>query len=158
MATDGRGAFTRCGPRGLRTRRDARRDSRGRRERLVTGLLSVAALLSAGFVVGRRAPELGSLSAPRSGRVSLAVELVALFLLAALSTRVLLLAAATDLDLWDAWAMWGPKAHALFVEGDIWGPVFSDREYVMQHPEYPVLLPVRSVRCRRMRSAASTRR
>ena len=37
--------------------------------------------------------------------------------------------------------MWGPKAHALFVEGDVWGAVFREPAYLMQHQEYPILLP-----------------
>ena len=51
------------------------------------------------------------------------------------------LAAATPLDQWDGWAIWGSKAHALYAGGDVWSPVFTEPEYVMQHQEYPVLLP-----------------
>ena len=61
--------------------------------------------------------------------------------LALLSVRILALASATGLEGWDGWAMWGPKAHALFVEGDVWGPVFTESPYLMQHQEYPVLFP-----------------
>ena len=61
--------------------------------------------------------------------------------LAVLSARILRLAAASDLNQWDGWAMWGPKAHALFAEGDVWGAVFREPAYVMQHQEYPILLP-----------------
>ena len=35
----------------------------------------------------------------------------------------------------------GPKAHALYVEGDVWGSVFREPAYLMQHQEYPILLP-----------------
>ena len=106
-----------------------------------TGVLAVAALLVAWVVLRGRTPGLGELELPRSGTVARALELASLVLLAVLSVRILRLGAATGLDVWDGWAMWAPKAHALYVEGDVWGPVFTDPAYGMQHEEYPVLLP-----------------
>ena len=106
-----------------------------------TGVLAVAALLVAWVVLRGRTPGLGELELPRSGTVARALELASLVLLAVLSIRILRLGAATGLDVWDGWAMWAPKAHALYVEGDVWGPVFTDPAYGMQHEEYPVLLP-----------------
>ena len=108
---------------------------------LVTGALAVAALLLAWLVVRRRPPGIGSLSPPRPGTAGRAFELVSLAVLAVLSVAIVRLNAATGLDAWDGWAMWGPKAHALFVEGDVWGPVFTQPEYVMQNQQYPILLP-----------------
>jgi hypothetical protein len=72
---------------------------------------------------------------------ALAVELAFAPLYAALAYGIVRLSAATPLDTWDGWAIWAPKAHALFADGDVWGPVFRQPEYVMQHQEYPVLLP-----------------
>jgi hypothetical protein len=107
-----------------------------------TGALVVVALLVAAVALRRRRPDTGSLSPPvEVGPVGRAVELVALVLLAVLSVGIVRLYAATDLTQWDGWAMWAPKAHALFVDGDVWGPVFRDPAYLMQHQEYPVLLP-----------------
>jgi hypothetical protein len=104
-------------------------------------ILSVAALVVAWALLRRRTRDNGELAPPRSGAIGRALELGGLALLAVLSLQIVRLGAATELDAWDGWAMWGPKAHALFVEGDVWGPVFSDQSYFMQHPEYPVLLP-----------------
>ena len=108
---------------------------------LVTGALAVAAVLVAWLVVRRRPPGIGSLSPPRPGTAGRAFELVSLAVLAVLSVAIVRLNAATGLDAWDGWAMWGPKAHALFVEGDVWGPVFTQPEYGMQNQQYPILLP-----------------
>jgi hypothetical protein len=104
---------------------------------VLTGL----GLVLAWAVVRRRRPSSGELRPPRSPATGRALELAVLALLAVLSVQIIRLAAATRLDAWDGWAMWGPKTHALFVEGDVWGPVFGSTEYFMQHPEYPVLLP-----------------
>jgi len=107
-----------------------------------TGALVVAALLVAAVVRRRRGLGVGSLAAPTGqGAVGRGLELVALVALGVLSVSIARLYAATDLTQWDGWAMWAPKAHALFVEGDVWGPVFRDPAYLMQHQEYPVLLP-----------------
>jgi len=76
-----------------------------------------------------------------SGRLGRFVELVALLCLAGLSVAIVRLAAATGLDQWDGWAIWGAKAHGLYEGGDLWSPVFTEPEYFMQHQEYPVLLP-----------------
>jgi hypothetical protein len=107
-----------------------------------TGSLSLVALLVA-VLAGRRwgRGSIGTLSPSRSGVPGLALELGCLALLAVVSVRIVRLGAATGLEAWDGWAMWAPKAHALYVQGDVWGPVFADRAYGMQHPEYPVLLP-----------------
>lgn len=107
-----------------------------------TGAFVVVALVVATVALRRRRPDTGSLAAPvAAGPVGRALELVALVLLGVLSVGIVRLYAATDLTQWDGWAMWAPKAHALFVEGDVWGPVFRDPAYLMQHQEYPVLLP-----------------
>jgi hypothetical protein len=108
---------------------------------LSTGPLVVGALLIARLSLGSRRPTLASLSPPRPGSLARILELVCLAGLAVLSVGILRLAAASSLDGWDGWAVWGPKAHALFVEGDVWGPVFREPAYLMQHQEYPVLLP-----------------
>jgi hypothetical protein len=84
---------------------------------------------------------MGALRAPRTSFPALTVELAFASLYAALAYGVVRLAAATPLDTWDGWAIWAPKAHALYAQGDVWGPVFREPEYVMQHQEYPVLLP-----------------
>lgn len=47
----------------------------------------------------------------------------------------------TPLEAWDGWEIWGAHAHALFVEGDVFSPVFRDPAYASQHPDYPVLFP-----------------
>jgi Dolichyl-phosphate-mannose-protein mannosyltransferase len=104
-------------------------------------ILTVSALVVGWFLTRGGTPRSGDLSPPRSEATGRVLELAALVLLAVLSVQILRLGAATDLYAWDGWAMWGPKTHALFVEGDVWGPVFSDPSYSMQHPEYPVLLP-----------------
>ena len=108
---------------------------------LTTGALVLVALTLAGWILRSRRPGLGTLVPPRSGRTSVALELACLGALAALSVGILRLAAASDLEAWDAWALWGPKAHALFVDGDAWSPVFREASYEMQHQEYPILLP-----------------
>ena len=108
---------------------------------LATGVMAMVVLATAWFVLRRRRPTLGSLAAPRQGLAGRVVEVVALGALAVLSVAVVRFNAATGLDIWDGWAMWGPKAHALFVDGDAWGPVFREPAYMMQHPEYPILLP-----------------
>jgi hypothetical protein len=108
---------------------------------LSTGVLAGAALLVLALVVRRWPPSIGSFSPLRSGKGGRALELACLAGLALLSVRILALASATGLEGWDGWAMWGPKAHALFVEGDVWGPVFTESPYLMQHQEYPVLFP-----------------
>jgi Dolichyl-phosphate-mannose-protein mannosyltransferase len=105
-------------------------------------LMVVAGLAGAGFVLARRPLGRGSLEPARRRPVlDRVVEAALLALLAYLSLGVVRLAAATGLEAWDGWALWAPKAHALFVGGDVWGPVFRDPEYFMQHQEYPVLLP-----------------
>ena len=108
---------------------------------LTTGLLAVLALGVAGAVLARRPPTLGRLVAPRDALVVRLLEAGGLVLLAALSVGIVRTTAATGLTTWDGWALWAPKAHALFVEGDVWGPVFRSSEYFMQHQEYPVLFP-----------------
>jgi hypothetical protein len=108
-----------------------------------TVLLAVVALAGGFLVLSRRPrrPTLGSLAPPSASGVALVAEAALLAVLALLSIRIVRLAAATDLYAWDGWALWAPKAHALFVEGDVWGPVFREPEYSMQHLEYPILLP-----------------
>ena len=108
---------------------------------LSTGIVVVLVLAAASLLLRGRRPRLGSLAPPEEGIAGRAVELVALALLGVLSVAVLRLYAATGLTQWDGWAMWAPKAHALYVDGDVWGPVFRDPAYLMQHQEYPVLLP-----------------
>jgi hypothetical protein len=109
---------------------------------LSTGVVVVTALGVAAVVLRGRRPDIGALQPPaRQGLVGRAVEVVALVLLGVLSIGVLRIYAATGLAQWDGWAMWAPKAHALYVQGDVWGPVFRDPSYLMQHQEYPVLLP-----------------
>ena len=108
---------------------------------LSTGALVVGALLATRLIRGAPRPALGSLSAPRSEGFSRVVELSCLGALAVLSGGILRLSVASGLTEWDGWAMWGPKAHALLVDGDVWGPVFRAPAYAVQHPEYPVLLP-----------------
>lgn len=109
---------------------------------LATGIVVVLVLAAAGLVLRGRRPGLASLG-PRlhRGVVIRVIELALLVLLGVLSVGVLRLYAATGLTQWDGWAMWAPKAHALYVEHDVWGPVFRDPAYLMQHQEYPVLLP-----------------
>lgn len=108
---------------------------------LHTGVMITAALIIAWLVLRRSRPGLGTLAIPHQGIIGRAVELTCLALLALLSVRIVRFTAATGLDVWDGWAMWAPKAHALFVEGDVWGPVFTAAPYQMQHEEYPVLFP-----------------
>jgi hypothetical protein len=105
------------------------------------GVLAVVALLT-GFLGARHwATARWTLAPPSPGKVGQTLELACLAMLVLLSVRIVALASATGLDGWDGWAMWGPKAHALFVEGDVWGPVFTESPYLMQHQEYPVLFP-----------------
>lgn len=106
-----------------------------------TGVLAVAALLAGSLVVRHSATVGGSIAPPRQGNVGRTLELACLAGLFLLSVRIVALASATGLDGWDGWAMWGPKAQALFVEGDVWGPVFTEPQYLMQHQEYPILFP-----------------
>jgi hypothetical protein len=109
---------------------------------LSTGVLVVLMLAAANLLLRGRRPSVGALTTrPRDRIVGRALELVALVVLAVLSVAILRVYAATGLGAWDGWAMWAPKAHALYVEGDVWGPVFRDPAYLMQHQEYPVLLP-----------------
>jgi hypothetical protein len=105
-----------------------------------TVLVVVAAVLAQPLLI-RRAPGMGSLEPTRSGPAARVVELVCLVVLGLLCLEVVRLTAASHLDQWDGWAMWAPKAHALFAEGDVWGPVFTQPEYGMQHQEYPILFP-----------------
>jgi hypothetical protein len=108
---------------------------------ITTAALAVIAL-SAWWRIARARPiGLGSLAPGPTRRVGVAFELMSLTLLTALSVSALGLAAATGLAEWDGWAMWAPKAHALYIDGDVWGPVFTDPAYVLQHQEYPILLP-----------------
>ena len=114
---------------------------------LGVGLLSAAVLVvlvlaAANLLLHGRRPPVGTLvPRPGNGIAGRTLELVALVVLAVLSVAILRVYAATGLAAWDGWAMWAPKAHALYVEGDVWGPVFRDPAYLMQHQEYPVLLP-----------------
>jgi hypothetical protein len=107
-----------------------------------TALLTGATVALAGFLLARRRPVRGSLEpATRRNPVERILEAGLLAVLVYLSIGVVRLAAATNLDLWDGWAMWAPKTHALFVEGDVWGPIFRSPEYLLLHQEYPILLP-----------------
>lgn len=106
-----------------------------------TAVLTIVALAVACLAFRGRAPGLGTLAPRSQGMLGRAVELTCLALLAVLSVRIVRFTAATGLDVWDGWAMWAPKAHALFVEGDVWSPVFRAAPYRMQHEEYPVLFP-----------------
>ena len=108
---------------------------------LVTTAIAAAAVVVAAAVLARRRSWQAPLPVVRAGRLGRVVEAVALLALAGLSVAVVRLAAATGLDQWDGWALWGAKAHALYAGGDVWSPVFTEPEYVMQHQEYPVLLP-----------------
>jgi hypothetical protein len=108
---------------------------------LSTALVVVAAILVATAVRRVRPPTLGSLSPPPAGALARATEAACLAALAVLSIAVLRLSSASVLDQWDGWAIWAPKAHALFVDGDAWGPVFREQAYAMQHSEYPLFLP-----------------
>jgi hypothetical protein len=108
---------------------------------LSTGIVVVLILAAASLLLRGRRPGVGSLAPSEEGVAGRALELVALVLLGVLSVAVLRLYAGTGLTQWDGWAMWAPKAHALYVDGDVWGPVFRDPAYLMQHQEYPVLLP-----------------
>lgn len=108
---------------------------------VTTGVLAILGLLATAVALRRRRPGLGSLAPPDGSLLGRGLELILLAGLAVLSVAIVRLNAATALDAWDGWAMWGPKAHALFVEGDVWGPVFREPSYRMQHQEYPVLLP-----------------
>jgi hypothetical protein len=109
---------------------------------LSTAVVVVGALAATSLLLRGRRPSRGSLAPPPAeGLAGRSVELVALVLLGALSVAILRLYAATGLAQWDGWAMWGPKAHALYVEGDVWGPAFRDPAYLMQHQEYPILFP-----------------
>ena len=99
-------------------------------------------VLGAGYLMKRRRQPVPIPHAPsHRGPVDRAVELAALVGLAALSIGIVRLAIATNLGPWDGWAIWAPKAHALFVDGDVWGPVFREPVYLSQHQEYPILLP-----------------
>jgi hypothetical protein len=109
---------------------------------LSVGALVVLALVAANLLLHGRRPSLGTLMPrPRGGIAGRTLELVALVALAVLSVAIFFVYAATGLGAWDGWAMWAPKAHALYVEGDVWGSVFRDSAYLGQHQEYPVLLP-----------------
>ena len=109
------------------------------------GLLAAATLTAGALVVAaallRGRGAVGSLAPRRSGQSGRLVELAFLLLLAGLSLAIVRLGAATSLAVWDGWAIWAPKAHALFAEGDVWSPVFENAEYFMQHQEYPIFLP-----------------
>jgi hypothetical protein len=108
----------------------------------VSTALLVGALLVGVWLAARPLrPRIGALACPGQGALGRVCELVFLGALAALSVGIVRLAAATDLYAWDGWAMWAPKAHALFVDGDVWGPVFREPAYTMQHQEYPILVP-----------------
>lgn len=107
---------------------------------LGSALIALAAV--AGVALAARRTSRATLTNPSpAGAVGRVVEVAALGALALLSLAVVRLAAVTPLDQWDGWAIWGAKSHALYVGGDIWSPVFTEPEYVMQHQEYPVLLP-----------------
>ena len=108
---------------------------------LSAGIVVVLFLASASLLLRGRRPGIGSLVPPGDGIAARVLELVPLVALGVLSVAILRLYVATGLVQWDGWAMWAPKAHALYVDGDIWGPVFRDPAYSMQHQEYPVLLP-----------------
>ena len=109
---------------------------------LVTTAVLVIATVALGWGVARRRPAgVEALRAPRPSLPAVAIELAFAPLYAALAYGIVRLAAATPLDTWDGWAIWAPKAHALYAEGDVWGPVFREPTYAMQHQEYPVLLP-----------------
>ncbi len=110
---------------------------------VVTAAVLVAvALLVTWAALRSRRPTVAPLAPPSpSAWLARVAEVVCLAGLAVVSLGILRLVAATRLDQWDGWAMWGPKAHALFVEGDAWGPVFREPAYLMQHVEYPLLLP-----------------
>jgi hypothetical protein len=108
---------------------------------IVSTVLVVVAVVLAQPLLIRRIPSIDSLTPQRSGLPTRVVELACLAVLGLLCLEVVQLTAASQLDQWDGWAMWAPKAHALFVEGDVWGPVFTQPEYGMQHQEYPILLP-----------------
>jgi hypothetical protein len=108
---------------------------------LSTGVIAASCLALAWLALRGRRPGTGSLCPPRPGVTSRVIEIVALAGLAVLSVSIVRLYAVTGLEEWDGWAIWAPKAHALFVEGDVWGPVFSGHAYAMQHQEYPIVLP-----------------
>ncbi len=105
------------------------------------GILVVLLLAGASLLLRGRRPGIGSLAPPGDGIAARVLELVPLVALGVLSVAILRLYVATGLMEWDGWAMWAPKAHALYVDGDVWGPVFRESAYLVQHQEYPVLLP-----------------
>jgi hypothetical protein len=105
------------------------------------GILVILFLAGASLLLRGRRPGIGSLAPRGDGIAARVLELVPLVALGVLSVAILRLYVATGLVQWDGWAMWAPKAHALYVDGDVWGPVFRDPAYSMQHQEYPVLLP-----------------
>jgi hypothetical protein len=108
---------------------------------IATTVAVVLVALGAGRLLTRNLPSGADAIAPvRQGSLLRVAELAFVVLLLALGARVVALAAASDLG-WDGWAVWATKAHALYVEGDVWGPVFAAPEYLMHHPQYPVLLP-----------------
>lgn len=108
---------------------------------LVTTAIAAGVVVAAATVLARRRGWQPPSPVVRAGRLGRVVEAGALLALAGLSVAIVRLAAATGLDQWDGWALWGAKAHALYAGGDVWSPVFTEPEYVMQHQEYPVLLP-----------------
>ena len=105
------------------------------------GILVVVFLAGASLLLRGRRPGIGSLAPRRDGIAARVLEIIPLVALGLLSVAILRLYVATGLVQWDGWAMWAPKAHALYIDGDVWGPVFRDPAYSMQHQEYPVLLP-----------------
>ena len=118
-------ARTGRGPCSLRYRGRALRHDGPRRWTLATGILVVFVLAAAGLRCAAAGPASGRSNRPGAGRRRSPARSGLARPVAALSVGVLRLYAATGLTQWDGWAMWAPKAHALYLDGDVWGPVFA---------------------------------
>jgi hypothetical protein len=88
-----------------------------------------------------RSDRLGALAPPESTRAGRLAEAAGVAVLVGQGAAVCAWFAVRPLDVWDGWAIWAAHSHALYVDGDTWGPVFRSGEYAMQHPEYPGVFP-----------------
>jgi len=108
---------------------------------LTSAAVLCALLLTVTSSLIRRRGTSGGLAPRTAGYSGRVLEITLMLVYAGLALAIVRLAAVSNLFAWDGWAIWAAKANALYHDGDVWSPVFREPEYVLQHLEYPVLMP-----------------
>ncbi len=111
---------------------------------LALGLLPLAALACVSLAVGlhrfrrERRPEPAPVASFWGARLVAGAALAQVGLLIGVATTAFLVRPIID---WDAWAIWGLRARALFWLGGVSNPVFESPVYASHMLDYPLFLP-----------------